>query len=233
MSQAAEQGTAARDRRWAPSGSLPDAGDDADRRHAAGAILAAEAARFASLGWMRGTSGNLSLVLSRDPLRLAVTASGVDKGELAAHDVVVVDAAGNTVQHAPAAEPPCKPSAEAAFHARVVAVTGANAVVHVHTVAAVVSGQRWPEGVTLTGLEMLKGIGAAAERETVTLPVIANSQDMAELGDRLEQARDPRVPAVVVAGHGLYAWGADPMQARHHAEIVQWLLEYVLAAGPG
>jgi hypothetical protein len=48
----------------------------------AGAQLAAESARFASFGWMRGTSGNLSVVVGRDPLRLAVTASGHDKGEL-------------------------------------------------------------------------------------------------------------------------------------------------------
>ncbi|MEU1021050.1 class II aldolase/adducin family protein, partial [Streptomyces sp. NPDC005904] len=63
----------------------------------AGAVLAAEAARFASFGWMRGTSGNLSLVLSRDPLRLAVTASGRDKGELTPSDVVVTDGEGAAV----------------------------------------------------------------------------------------------------------------------------------------
>src|SRR6185369_8048153 len=38
--------------------------------------LVREAARFARLGWMRATSGNLSAVVSRDPLRLLVTASG-------------------------------------------------------------------------------------------------------------------------------------------------------------
>ena len=57
----------------------------------AGAALAAESARMAGLGWMRGTSGNLSVVLTRDPLRLAVTVSGLDKGELTSADVVVVD----------------------------------------------------------------------------------------------------------------------------------------------
>src|SRR3954468_14767078 len=53
---------------------------------AAGRALAAEAARFAAMGWMRGTSGNLSVVLDRDPLRLAVTVSGLDKGELTSAD---------------------------------------------------------------------------------------------------------------------------------------------------
>ncbi len=192
----------------------------------AGAALAVESARFASFGWMRGTSGNLSLVVSRDPLRLAVTASGKDKGELTASDVVVVDGAGRLV---PGAGPDGTPSAEAALHARVVRVTGAAAVVHVHTVASVVASRRWPGGVVLADLEMLKGIGLPAHGERFTLPVIANSQDMAELGDRLEAARHSRVPAVVVADHGLYAWGGSLTRARHHTEIVQWLLELVTA----
>jgi methylthioribulose-1-phosphate dehydratase len=192
----------------------------------AGAALAAEAARFASFGWMRGTSGNLSLVVSRDPLRLAVTASGLDKGSLTAADIVVVDSAGRAV--ASTAGSP-KPSAEAALHARVVQLAGAGAVVHVHTVASVVAARRWPGGIELPELEMRKGIGLPAAGERVAVPVIGNSQDMGELGDRLERARDARVPAVVVADHGLYAWGPDGLRARHHTEIVQWLLEACIA----
>ena len=186
--------------------------------HDAGVALAAESARFAALGWMRGTSGNLSLVVSRDPLRLAVTASGRDKGELTAADVVVVDAEGRAVAAG------ATPSAEAALHARVARVTGAGAVVHVHTVASVVASRRWPTGVTVADLEMLKGLGLPADGE-VTLPVVRNGQDMKELGDRWEAAYRPSVPAVVVADHGLYAWGPTLLKARHHTEIVQWLLE--------
>ncbi|MFE1803136.1 methylthioribulose 1-phosphate dehydratase [Streptomyces sp. NPDC059517] len=187
----------------------------------AGAVLAAESARFASFGWMRGTSGNLSVVLSRDPLRLAVTASGHDKGELTPADVVLVDGRGSAVSGG-------KPSAEAALHARVAALTGAGAVVHVHTVASVALGRRSPGGIVLSDLEMLKGVGVPAHGVEVTLPVIANSQDMGVLGDRLEAARDSRMPAVVVAGHGLYVWGDSPRQARHHTEVVEWLLELEL-----
>ncbi|MFH8612284.1 methylthioribulose 1-phosphate dehydratase [Streptomyces sp. NPDC018029] len=190
----------------------------------AGAVLAAEAARFASFGWMRGTSGNLSLVLSRDPLRLAVTASGRDKGELTPSDVVLTDGEG-------AAVGPGRPSAEAALHARVVRLTGAGAVVHVHTVASVLMGQRSPAGIPFDDLEMLKGLGHPTHEVSVTLPVIANSQDMTELGDRLEAALQPGMPAVVVAGHGIYVWGADPREARHRAEVVEWLLELAAARG--
>ncbi len=197
-----------------------------------GPLLAAEAARFASLGWMRGTSGNLSAVLSRDPLRLAVTASGVDKGTLAAADISVVDAHGSPVPGYPGAAR-AAPSAEAALHARAARLTGAGAVVHVHTIAAVVAGRRWPSGVELADLEMLKGIGLPAAGETVLLPVISNSQDMTELGHRLERARNPRVPGMLVAGHGLYAWGTSLLNARHHTEIIEWILEFMTVVEPG
>jgi len=192
----------------------------------AGVTLAAEAARFASFGWMRGTSGNLSLVLSRDPLRLAVTASGLDKGELTGADVVVVDAAGAAVDPSMG-----RPSAEAAFHAHIAERTGAGAVVHVHTLAAVVAGTRHPGGIALEGMEMLKGIGRQASGDVVRVPVIPNSQDMGELGERFDAAWEPGTPALVVATHGLYAWGRDPLQARHHTEIVEWLLELTTSGG--
>ena len=211
------------------AGGVP--GVDAQALRAGGALLAAEAARFASFGWMRGTSGNLSVVLSREPLCLAVTASGLDKGELNESDIAAVDADGNSVLATTAVGQAggARPSAEAAVHARIAAVTGAGAAVHVHTVAAVAAGRCWPSGVELEGLEMLNGIGVAAEGITVRVPVVPNSQDMELLSDRIEQSRDPRVPAVIVAGHGLYAWGKDILQARHHTEVVGWLLELALA----
>ncbi|HEU4425699.1 MAG TPA: methylthioribulose 1-phosphate dehydratase [Pilimelia sp.] len=195
---------------------------------AMGATLAAEAARFASFGWMRGTSGNLSVVLSRDPLELLVTASGLDKGLLTPTDVVVVDADGRTVA-AHSRTLSGRPSVEAAVHARIAKVTGANAIVHLHTVASVVAARRWPAGIELAELEMLKGIGIAASGEKVLLPVVDNTQDMLVLCDRLEAARHPKIPAVVVADHGLFAWGSHPMQARHHTEIVEYLLEVAVA----
>jgi len=198
-----------------------------------GRALAAESARFAGLGWMRGTSGNLSAVLAADPLRLAVTVSGADKGELTGRDVVVVDEDGRAVPDQP--RPGRAPSAEAGLHARIAAHTGAGAVVHVHTLSAVLAAHHWPHGVVLRDLEMLKGIGRAAHGEDACLPVIDNDQDMLVLGDAFEKAYDRAapVPVLLVARHGLYAWGRDLAQARHHTEIVDWLLRFRLAtAGP-
>ncbi|ADP83765.1 methylthioribulose 1-phosphate dehydratase [Pseudofrankia inefficax] len=208
---------------------------------AAARELVTEAARFAGFGWMRATSGNLSVVLGRDPLRLAVTASGGDKGELTAGDIVLVDAVGRllpspgagsaTAAASPsrpaAARPGPRPSAEAALHARLAAATGAGAVVHLHTLASVRAAGRHPGGLELAGLEMLKALGRPADGPATRLPVIQNSQDMTVLGDAALAALEPAVPALLVAGHGLYAWGEDLRSARRHAEAADWLCALV------
>lgn len=202
-----------------------------DRVRAAGAALAAEAARFSGYGWMRGTSGNLSLVVDRDPLVLAVTASGLDKSELTERDVVLIGADGAALDSAD----PRPPSAEAGLHAHIAARTGAGAVFHVHAFDAVVAGHRWPGGVEIRDMEMLKGIGHRAHDETVTIPVIENDQDMAVEAARFDEvyvpatAEVPEVPALIVASHGMYAWGADVAAARRHLEITEWLLRFAVA----
>lgn len=189
----------------------------------AGAALAKEAARYTAMGWMRGSSGNLSVRLADDPLRLAVTASGLDKGELTSTDVVVIDARGEAVSDG-------VPSAEAGLHARIAAVSGAGAVIHVHVHAPVLAAERWPDGVQLRDLEMLKGFGRTAHDDVVTIPVVPNSQDMVELGDKFEAGYRADTPALIVARHGLYVWGADLMQARHRTECLEWLLRFILEA---
>lgn len=198
---------------------------------AAGAVLAAEASRFSGYGWMRGTSGNLSVVVGRDPLVLAVTASGLEKSELTERDVVLIGADGLGID--PTDSRP--PSAEAGLHAHIAARTGANAIFHVHAFDAVVAGHRWPGGVAIRDMEMLKGIGHRAHDETVVVPVIDNDQDMTVEAARFDEvyvpatAEVPEVPALIVANHGMYAWGEDAAAARRHLEITEWLLRFQVA----
>jgi methylthioribulose-1-phosphate dehydratase len=69
----------------------------------------AELARWAhASGLVPATSGNFSLRVADDPFRLAVTASGRDKGALTEADVVVVDETGKPVDSdgRPSAESP-------------------------------------------------------------------------------------------------------------------------------
>lgn len=196
-------------------------------RTTAGEILAAEAKRFHARGWMMGTAGNLSVRVPGEPLRFYITASGKDKGELGPDDIALAGESGEAI-----AEPGTnnKPSAEAGLHARIYKRTGAGAVFHVHTVSAVSVGAPHAKNggqIAVSGLEMLKGIGREADGEVVQIPVIPNSQDMAVLAERFEKAHVEKTPGLIVASHGLYAWGADATRARHHVEIFEWLFQYL------
>src|SRR5690606_38536110 len=104
------------------------------------------------------------------------------------------------------------------LHARIARVAGAGAAIHVHAPTAVLAAERWPSGVVLRDMEMLKGIGRSAHDEEVVFPVVQNSQDMTELGDAFAATYDGRTPVLLVARHGMYAWGRDLVEARHHAE---------------
>jgi methylthioribulose-1-phosphate dehydratase len=48
----------------------------------AAGLLGEVGERFDARNWVLGTSGNFSVVLGRDPLRLAMTRSGMAKGRL-------------------------------------------------------------------------------------------------------------------------------------------------------
>lgn len=184
------------------------------------AVLARTGRRLYDLGWMRGTSGNVSV---RDGEQVLVTASGVDKSALDDTHAVSMDLMGVA-----AAGQAHRPSAEAEVHAAILRASGADAAVHVHALSSVVAAARWPDGVPLVDVEQLKGIGRGAHGDRVVVPVVANSQDMLDLSERVVEAMDTGVPCVIVAEHGLYAWGADLGQAVDRTESLDWLFEYAL-----
>ncbi len=181
---------------------------------------------FYARGWVLGTSGNFSAVMSRHPLRLAITASGVSKGEIGAKDVLLVGPEGRAVGKAPG-----RPSAEALLHV-MLARRGAGAVLHTHSTWSTLVSERHAAqgGLALTGLEMLKGLeGVGTHQHREWIPILANDQDMARLASAAEAALDasPGAHAFLLRGHGLYTWGADLAQARRHIEILEFLLEVV------
>src|SRR5207247_8585911 len=79
-------------------------------------------------GWALGTSGNFSAVVRKEPLTLAITTSGVDKGLLEASHIVEIDARGRVLQGSGT------PSAEATVHLAIVRARGAGAVLHTHSI---------------------------------------------------------------------------------------------------
>jgi methylthioribulose-1-phosphate dehydratase len=182
---------------------------------------------LAAQGWCQGTGGNFSATLSREPLRLLITRSGIHKRRLKPADLMVVGPGGRALDGETA-----RPSAEAALHAAIVERTGAASVLHVHSVANTLLGEHFSArgGFTLHGYEMLKGLkGIATHEAEVFVPVLGNSQDMpalaGEVGRLLEER--PGAHGFLLAGHGLYAWGASLEEARRHVEIFEFLFECV------
>jgi len=197
-----------------------------DRAVELAASLADAAGGFYHRGWALGTSGNFSAVVSPEPLRLLITASGVDKGRLTTDQFVQVDGDGKVV----AGEG--RPSDETRLHLTIVRRRPAMAVLHTHSVwSTTLSTMLIHDSVIeIAGFEMLKGLaGVRTHEHQEWLPILDNSQDMDELAGRLEEMLDRRADAhgFLLRGHGLYTWGRNVDEARRHVEILEFLLEVV------
>jgi methylthioribulose-1-phosphate dehydratase len=180
---------------------------------------------FYARGWVLGTSGNFSAVVSEDPLTLAITASAVSKGAIRQRDVLLVDREGRPVRKGTP-----RPSAETLLHVAVAETRGAGAVLHTHSVWSTILSERFASAgrLTLSGLEMLKGLeGIRTHEHTEWLPILDNDQDMPALARKVESllARSADAHGFLLRGHGLYTWGEHLPQARRHVEIFEFLLE--------
>jgi methylthioribulose-1-phosphate dehydratase len=78
----------------------------------------------------------------------------------------------------------------------------------------------------LSDLEMLKGLAGVGTHQTmVKVPVLANDQDLARLSKVASPHLEQAPHGLLIAGHGLYAWGKDLGEAKRHLEIHEFLLE--------
>ena len=187
--------------------------------------LIATTRRLHQRRWCDGTGGNFSVVLQRDPLRVLMAPSGVDKGRMEVDDLIVIN--DNQV----IVEGCGRVSAEAALHMAVIREAGAGAVLHSHSIpATVLSRTHQANGhITLEGWEMQKGLeGVATHATCIKVPVVNNSQSMASLVDAFLPHLPCQSHGILVAGHGLYAWGATLFDAERHLEILEFLLEVEL-----
>jgi len=180
---------------------------------------------FYARGWVLGTSGNFSTVLNRNPLQLAITPSGVDKGSLTADEILLIDERGEVVSNHAA-----KPSDETPLHLIIAGNRPAGAVLHTHSVWSTSLSNLLAAdgGLAIEGYEMLKGLaGVRTHEHHEWLPIIYNSQDMKALAEELNATltQHPKAHGVLLRGHGLYTWGKDLREAKRHVEILEFLLE--------
>jgi methylthioribulose-1-phosphate dehydratase len=187
-------------------------------------LLAQVGREFYRRGWVFGTSGNFSVRLADSPLRLAITASGLDKGTLTRSDFLEIDSNAVVLQGNG------RPSAETGLHLIIVEQLVAGAVLHTHSIWSTLLSDRWASegGLLLEGYEMLKGLaGVSTHEHREWVPILENSQDYTALSATLASVlqQSPRSHGVLLRKHGLYTWGADIAEARRHVEIFEFLFE--------
>jgi methylthioribulose-1-phosphate dehydratase len=181
---------------------------------------------LAQRGWVPATSGNLSRRI--DATRIAITASGLDKGSLSPEDIRVV-ALTQPLPRDVSAETPLHVS----LYRRDPEI---GAVLHTHSLAATVvsRAQAGADAIVLDGYELQKGIrGYGSHEQALHLPLFANSQDMVQLTADVEQRLAGRtgIQGYALCGHGLYAWGRTMAEARRHLEAFEFLLACELERG--
>lgn len=174
-----------------------------------------------------GTSGNFSAVVSRHPVRLAITPSAAHKGALDPATFLEVDETGGV-----AGPGQGKPSAETLLHLEIVAERGAGAVLHTHSVWSTILSDLHAAGggLAISGYEMLKGLeGVQTHEHGERIPIVENDQDMPRLAKEVRQVLrgQPDAHAVLLRRHGLYTWGRTLAEAERHVEILEFLLEAV------
>jgi methylthioribulose-1-phosphate dehydratase len=189
---------------------------------------------FYGRGWVFGTSGNFSAVLSQDPLRLAITASGAHKGELRTQDFLMIDKSGAVLEGSG------KPSAETLLHLSIARPLASGAILHTHSVWATILSETYAAagGIAVEGYEMVKGLaGVPTHQHREWIPILNNTQDYAALADEISGLleKNSSLHGFLLRRHGLYTWGDSIFEARRHVEILEFLLEVLgrqrLAAG--
>jgi methylthioribulose-1-phosphate dehydratase len=199
-------------------------------RAVAGVIAAGRNA--AARHWVPATSGNFSVRIDAD--RIAITRSGVDKGNLVASDILIQPL-----------DQPLLPgsSAEAELHTAFYRQRpDIGAIFHTHSPAATVLSRLALEAgedqIRIHGWELQKALaGVRTHEATVDVPVFANDQDISALSSRVEaRLAQPAHPAAAIlapgyllAGHGVYAWGVTESDAARHLEALETLFGFELS----
>lgn len=171
-------------------------------------------------GWVPATSGNFSARLADG--RIAITVSGRHKGDLKREDIMLVDAAGNSLDGG-------RPSAETLLHTALYRrFPGVGAVLHPHSPCATLISRWFTGEVVLEDYELLKALeGIDTHEARVVVPIFGNDQNIARLAAEVDDYMDrhPELLAYIIAGHGFYTWGSSVTDALRHVEALEFLFD--------
>lgn len=167
--------------------------------------------KMSSAGLSKGTSGNIS---AYDPESgyMAISPSGLDYFETAAEDIVILDLDGNIVEGCR------KPSSEHALHATIYKLhPDARGVVHAHsTYCTTFACLKQP-------IEAVHYLLAGAETFRIPCANYA-TYGTEELAEKVSEVNGEGL-AMLLANHGMVAYGPSLSKAFNVAENVEWVAE--------
>jgi len=187
--------------------------------------LSAAGIKFYRRGWVLGTSGSARALVTPEPLRVCITASGKDKGDLGETDFLEID------ENAAVLYGDGKPSAETFLHSTIYrSKPDVGSVMHTHSVwGTILSDHFFDSGaIEIDGYEMLKGhSGVTTHEHAERVPIIENSQDYECVSREIERVvdEDDGIHGIYLRRHGLYTWGKSIAEAKRHIEIFEFLFE--------
>lgn len=185
--------------------------------------LAAVKKELAERDWFYGTSGNLSIRVTANPVTFLVTASGRDKRTFTDHDFLLVDENGERLE-----ETTSKPSAETLLHAKIYNKTNAGCVLHVHTIDNNVITEIFKNEthIEFTGNEIIKAFGLWEQDAKVQIPMIPNLAHIPTLAEQFDRYVTGDTGAVLIENHGITVWGRDAFEAKKLLEAWEFLFSY-------
>jgi methylthioribulose-1-phosphate dehydratase len=171
-----------------------------------------------SRGWCPATSGNFSARL--DDGTIAITVSGKHKGHLQHSDIMLIDAQGNSLDGK-------IPSAETLLHTQIYArFSDVHAVLHPHSINSTVISLNHKKRVVLKNYELLKAFSGITTHESrISIPIFSNTQNISQLAGEVDEHMDLHddIYAYLIAGHGLYTWGANVDETLRYLEALDFL----------
>jgi len=178
------------------------------------------ARRFYELGWATGTGGGICI---RDGEHVIVAPSGVQKERMTPDQMFTLSIDGSVI-HRPT-DPSLRPSECTSLFMAAIRLRGAGAVIHSHSIDAVIATLLFDREFDISELEMIKGIEGMSYHDRLVVPIIENTSRECDLAASLEDAIQayPQTRAVLVRRHGVYVWGRDWVQAKTHAECYHYL----------
>src|SRR5205823_1613406 len=213
-------------RRGGDRGTAPRSGRARARRRVreGGVTLAGDIARFCRLTWDRGlvsaAGGNISARIG-DTDTFLTTPSGVALRDTEPDDLVTIDLAGRTL----AGPERCKPPTEAHMHPAIYAARPATrAVAHLHPPHAIAFGIRGEPIplVTVTSEERL-------HHTPVVPPAPSGSPELAAGVAAAVAAAPADTQVMLLARHGIIAWGASVEQACDVADLAEYTARIAIA----